>query len=81
MSLTYYDRALTSDNMIIAFLILLFTITITITITINITITITIVMIITRMEVALVQGSLVITIMMDRRETLVRAGSGLDDNG
>ena len=40
-----------------------------------------IIMIIARMEVALVQGGLVITIMMDRRETLVRAGAGLDDNG
>ena len=37
--------------------------------------------IIIRMEVALVQGGLVITIMMDGRETLFRAGAGLDDNG
>ena len=47
----------------------------------SLVITIMIIMIIARMEVALVQGGLVITIMMDRRETLVRAGAGLDDNG
>ena len=40
-----------------------------------------IIIIIIRMEVALVQGGLVITIMMDGRETLFRAGAGLDDNG
>ena len=40
-----------------------------------------IIIILIRMEVALVQGGLVITIMMDGRETLFRAGAGLDDNG
>ena len=39
------------------------------------------IIILIRMEVALVQGGLVITIMMDGRETLFRAGAGLDDNG